>query len=323
MNEINENSVNVLSKSKKIEAVIFYKNVWKLNRLFKYLAEIKKICPDIVHLQYPTEGYGYSFLPLILVSLLPNYKVITLHEFSSRTFKARLFTVMLLFFINEIIVSNNEEFDFINKNLFLKGKKKSIINIGSNILPSKDRNRELGLRYYDIIYFGHIRPFKGIEKFLLEYSMLKSKFPWIRGAIIGQVLPNYENYFRSLKLEQTGLELVLNVSSVKTADFLANSKIAYLPFVDGVSSKRGSLLAVAVNGCQVITTFSKSEIVNKKFEPYVHLVHCNEDISQVFMDVLKVKENKRVLLLGNFFDWNEIALKHIELYLGVCGGYGD
>lgn len=313
------NLYKALSVRSEIDIIIFYKSLWKLNLLRKYYNEIKKIKPDIVHLQYPTYGYGYSFLPLLLMAILPYPSVITIHEFSSRTYKARLFTNILLCFVNEVVVSNNEELNYIKNNILLKKKKVSVINIGSNIPQSKNNNRAFNLRYYDIVYFGHIRPLKGIESFIKDFKKLQSKFPSIKGAIIGQTLPQYQNYFEQLNIKSdNNLELIVNKSENDVSDYLANSKIAYLPFPDGVSYRRGSLIAATLNGCQIITTYSKSEVLNISFQPYVHLVRDNNLIENVVNDILKKEmAKKNVLELGCSFSWDQIALKHLDLYQSI------
>ena len=45
----------------------------------------------------------------------------------------------------------------------------------------------------------------------------------------------------------------LNLSDEEVASILNDSKIAYLPFPDGISERRGSFLAAATNGVIVLS----------------------------------------------------------------------
>ena len=108
-----EKLLNALSLNNNISVEIFYKSKWGLKYLFFYFVELisKKNCS--FHLQYPTEGYGYSLLPLILLVFLRlSGKVVitTVHELSSRKALAYLYTQSLILLSNKIIVTNIVDF---------------------------------------------------------------------------------------------------------------------------------------------------------------------------------------------------------------------
>ena len=307
-----------LYESLKTESIIielFYKKEWGISNIFSYLREIRSKQVDIIHFQYPTEGYGYSFLPLILMVCLPKKKlIITIHELSNRTFKARIFTLLMLFFNNRIIVTNEIEYNFINKIPILKKKNIFIINISSNIPASKNCLKEFSERKFDLAYFGHIRPEKGLESFI---SVSKTLDLTKKCVIIGQNLNKYHSYLQELQLKSDNLSFILNGSEKETAENLSDCKVVYLPFPDGVSSRRGSLMAAALNGCIIVTTYSEDKITNDFFSQYCYLVNNEIEAKAVIEKLLSEKESlstKDTSKLMSIFSWEDIAKKHVEVY---------
>jgi glycosyltransferase involved in cell wall biosynthesis len=293
---------------------LFYKANWSLNKLFPYLREIKSKNADLIHFQYPTEGYGYSFLPLLLMLFLPKKKlIVTVHELSNRTFKARLFTMILLFFSNKIIVTNEIEYAFLKKTPILKGKQIFIINIGSNIPRSKYGGRILAERKIDLAYFGHIRPIKGLESFVTVANKFSSTKKCV---IIGQNLSQYQPYLKKLQTKSENIDYILNGAAPETADMLCECKIIYLPFPDGVSSRRGSLMAASLNGCVIVTTYSSDKLTNDIFEKYCYLVNSEDEAKSVIERLLNQGDflDKEVTKLMNLFSWEEISRKHFDVY---------
>jgi glycosyltransferase involved in cell wall biosynthesis len=294
---------------------LYHKKKWGINNLFSYLREIKLTKADIFHFQYPTEGYGFSILPLLLMLFLPKKKlIITIHELTNRTLKAKLFTVSLLFFNNSIIVTNMIELNYLKKIPFIKRKKIYVINIGSNIPASKNSTRDFMLRKFDLAYFGHIRPIKGLEGFILMSRNLGfSK----KSVIIGQNLIKYESYLDGLKAISTNITYILNETASNTAEYLSDCKVLYLPFPDGVSMRRGSLMAGALNGCIIVTTKSKDLDTNIFFSQYCYLVSNEEDAKEIIDQLLsksKTLPYKDTSKLISTFSWDEIAKKHFRVY---------
>jgi heptosyltransferase-2 len=131
----------------------------------------------------------------------------------------------------------------------------SIIPIGSNIPMQDPQPSDV-----DVTYFGLIRPMKGIEQ---AVSILKSvsKGRNLKVRVVGQVVPAYANYASKVlsEFKLIGSEIILNSSAIEASDLLSRSKIALLPFPDGMSRRRGSALAAMGNGALVVTTAGENE----------------------------------------------------------------
>ncbi len=309
------NLINHLKESDKIDVRLFYRKEWAIRLLIRYLNQIKSINASIIHFQYPTEGYGFSLLPLLLILFIKKEKVIlTIHEFSNRTLKAKMVTYLMLLFCDKIIVTNSYEHHAISKFPLLRKNKIHIINIGSNIPVSVNAANGFERRKIDLTYFGHIRPNKGLDSFISLVEKLDST-RIIR--IVGQRLPKYQEYYESIKEKALflGIELIVDQDSEITAINLAECKIAYLPFPDGVSSRRGSLIAASMNGCQIVTTPSIDSKTNLFFENFCFL--CKNEASAL-VEINKILagkiEKKDVRAIGKYFDWSFIVSKHLEVY---------
>lgn len=306
------------SLKRKLKVQIFYKTSWKCVFLFKYLKEIKLINPSLIHMQYPTEGYGFSFLPLLLMLFLPKQKlVLTLHELSSRTFKARIYTYALILMAKQIILTTNDEHKFLKKNSIFKKKRVTVINIGSNIPTSANANRKFNEREYSVGYFGHIRPHKGIEDFLLCINLLRDRGMAVKSYLMGQIVPKYESYASTQLAEADQLNVIsiLNSSAMITAEKLTHCKILFLPFPDGISIRRGSMMAAALNGCEIVSYFSNSSTTNAFFSRYSHLVSNTTEAA--FMIERLINGQTNLLAdshFGNLFSWDRIAEQHELLY---------
>jgi glycosyltransferase involved in cell wall biosynthesis len=307
-------------QNSKFEFEVFFKQQWSLNFLWSYLKQIKAHNADVIHMQYPTEGYGYSFLPFLLLLFLRPYPIVlTLHELSNRTFKAKLFTYMLVLFSNYVIFTNTTEKKYLKSIFIFKHKKTTVINIGSNIPAINDHNN-FNPKNNDLIYFGHIRPLKGLETFLEVVKGLKTAGCEIKCVIIGQTLGKYDDFAKYVRQESKllGIKIITNLSKEDTAKTLSDSKIAYLPYPDGISARRGSLLAAIINNCTIVSTISKEPDINTFFEPYCYLTKT----SQEAIDTISGLANNKVIekngeKLSDVFSWNSIAKAHITFYCNV------
>ena len=99
------------------------------------------------------------------------------------------------------------------------------------------------------------------------------------------------------------------------SDLLSNIKIVYLPFPDGISSRRGTLLASIQNGCTVVSKKSDVKEFNDFFEKYIYLVETDEEAVAVIQELLQseliLKDTKPAKQL---FTWDNVLLKHLDVY---------
>lgn len=239
---------------------LYYSSNWRLVSLKKKIREINSFECENIFMQYPTQGYGWSLLPQMLClyySLFTNKTfIVVLHELSQRSFKAKIASVLLLL-ANRVIFTNDFEKKYAIHYLPFFKHKYFTIRILPNIAPANfDNTHSWVERQYDVVYFGHLRPLKGLEDFFDAINTIQKRgIKTLKVAIIGQVLPEYQTYVSDLKSKYSSLQLdyYLSVSVEKVSALLNKAKIAFLPFPDGVSERRGSFLAAIYNGALVLT----------------------------------------------------------------------
>jgi glycosyltransferase involved in cell wall biosynthesis len=95
-----KNNINIFEVMKK----------WEIINVFTAIKAIKSWNPDIVHIQYPTQGYGRGWLPYLLpmISFLMRKKVVqTWHEVYTRRDIPELFFVIFYVCIETCIEKLN------------------------------------------------------------------------------------------------------------------------------------------------------------------------------------------------------------------------
>ncbi|MBE2904515.1 glycosyltransferase family 4 protein [Anoxybacillus flavithermus] len=293
---------------------VFTQREWGLKNL---LPIIRKIClenKDIIHIQYPTVGYKYSLIPQLLSVL--NNSIVTIHEVSQSHILRKISLYPFFLFANHLIFTSEYELNYALKLAPWIRKKASVIRIGSNIPKcnvSFDKDNE-------VIYFGIIRPNKGIEEVFELAKILKNHCSsGLKIRIIGKVEERYEKYFLNLKEKSSDLPIKWSIGlpENEVTILLKKALFAYLPFPDGASERRGSLLATLLNGVPTITTFGK--YTTKDLMDAVEIANCPEE---AFRKIVDIKKNfgkyyelvEKGLVYSSKFTWNHIAMEHIKVY---------
>jgi glycosyltransferase involved in cell wall biosynthesis len=190
-----------------------------------------------------------------------------------------------------------------------------VIHIGSNV-PAFSSDLP---RTQNVLYFGQIRPGKGLEGFLeLARHSLQLARPF-KYKVIGSVPQRRVAYYKAARAESVPeVEWLIDLSFQETARLMASSLAAYLPFPDGASYRRGSLLAALTNGLPAMTTVGSatpSELLDVllpttgPIEALTHLDRLYGDPGEVA--TLSCAER----LFAVNFSWEHIARQHEQLYL--------
>ena len=250
---------NLLSTPQAKDWKLYTDDNWNISTLFQKIKEIKKSNSTVINIQYPTVGYGKSILPHILTIYLTKIHkkkvVITLHEYSQLGWKGKLATSLFLKFGTHIVFTTEFERQYaIKKHPRLKNNS-SIIKIYSNILTKKEQP-SFEERSYDMGYFGYIRPEKGLEDYIETAKNIQKTNPDFKAYIMGQTQDEFSFYHKPLldSLFDSNITLLLNQSNQEVSAILSQTKIAYLPYPDGLTERRGSFLASLLHHCIIVTT---------------------------------------------------------------------
>lgn len=328
--------LNIITSCKKIdnnEHITINNEIddWSIKNLNKILKVIENINPDIVHIQYPTKGYGrkiaINILPMLLK--LKRYKVITtLHEYSDNSKLGKIRANFNIMFSDFIIVVDPRYQCEINGNKLFKHKKIKYINIASNIPISTISKEEQSKKRYQIVkdskkkimaYFGFVNEKKGIESILLSMKMLKDKNKLnLVFVLIAEINKLNKYHHQLLKLiDDLGLKdnilITGYLNEQEVSNYLKISDFVVLPFTDGFSPKNGSVLAALQEGKIVITT--KSKLLKQHFNNLLFIDRYDYiDKLTEMIDILQNQHGENDKIESDMFNWTDIAMNHSRLY---------
>lgn len=314
---------NILKSKHASEWSVLSNQNWSIFNLFSLFSLVNKSKADVVFIQYPSEGYGWSLSPHMIVlylKYLKRKKVVTvLHEYSSFKPKGRFFIDKILSMSSGLVFTTDfEAGSFLKKNPQCKIKT-SVIPILANI-PAPLDVLEIADRDIDVSYFGHIRPNKGLEDFLRVTTEIESRQIGVNVRIIGQIPLGYESYINELEEIFPGCKdkISLNLPDVEVANFLNRTKICYLPFPDGVSERRGSFLAATQAGC-VVASYSGPWMTERLRGSFVELIRNNETdkLLNLILNARDLDFYHGKSLLYNSYSriktWDDVASEYIKI----------
>lgn len=205
---------------------------------------------DIVHVQYPSIGYGRRFWPHVLSTRARTRAavVLTLHEYAAAHPARRAAALALAVSSDRLVFVEPVDRAAVP---YRKAADAPVIPVGSN-LPTAPSQGERDLRR--VIYFGLIRPRKGLEDFFELARLSREQGAGFTFEVVGAVDERRHDYAQSLRASNPDVIWTLGLSAPDAASRIASSRAAYLPYPGGASERRGSLLAVLQNSVPVVTT---------------------------------------------------------------------
>ncbi|WP_204037330.1 glycosyltransferase [Micromonospora qiuiae] len=252
--------------------------------------EVRRLRPDVAHIQFAPSAYRFARSPGLLPDLLPASlpTVTTLHEFGAwatphwipagvwRPLEAaRLWdreTGRLAPASTALVVTNPEHGRLLRNRT---GRHPVEIPLAPNVTDhapasgARERVRSrLGLApdAFLLVFFGFVHPVKGVRYLLEALPALRAERPALHLAVVGgftsQALPEPEA--QAYRAELTGLADRLRVSDAVTftghlpaaevSELLHAADAAALPFTAGVTLKSGALLAALAHGVPTAVT---------------------------------------------------------------------
>ncbi|MHB8442999.1 MAG: glycosyltransferase [Patescibacteria group bacterium] len=300
---------------------------WDIKTFNQVIDIIRKVDPDIIHLQHPTLAYQFRFDTFILgMKLKKNFpkipKIITEHELSQAHPIAKIRNLTLLPFFDHIIVTNINDFKYLKK-FKVFNKKVYII----NIFPSN---------YYDIptkkgsnfCYIGTIDSKKGLEYLIDTIKILKDKNIDINLDILTNLYPETNHSHKKIIEKIKNLDLQDNIilnkpkDGMEIAKKISQSFAVILPFNLGVSERNGTFLEAISYGKPVITTKGK----NTPTSIFINNKNCiliePKNVEQIVQNIIKLTSNKTLynqiskgaLSLSRKYNLISVKEKYLKFY---------
>ena len=297
---------------------LFCHREWNWLGSYRAIRSLIKEKRSIVHIQYPTMGYGASLGPQLYACLLPS--VVTLHEFSLAHPVRKIALIPFTLRSKRIVLTSEFEYLLLARRMPWARRRMKVIPIGSNI-PVTLLNRVQSKQR--ILYHGLVMPRKGLEDFIKLAAMARTLALEWDFVVIGKI-PNKHSAYGKALIESSatyGLTWVLDQPVEQVSALLSEGGIAYLPFPDGASERRGSLKAVLAAGIPCITKRSEqtpgniSGAVAFASDPQEamalasHLMSSNTEWTRLSQGALDYASN---------FTWERIAKSHLKMYEELC-----
>jgi glycosyltransferase involved in cell wall biosynthesis len=319
---------------------------WNVFAVIAILKLVVKEKFDIIHLQFPSSRYKKTiflcFLPFLLRFFFKKKVIATLHEFSVSYPINKVRQILLSLGSHRIVVTDDNDARQLARSIGSKKRKISLIPIGSNIdicehnLAEKEAFLEktgLSKQAKIIIFFGFIHPNKGIEYLLKSMRKIIDRGIAAQLLIVSRLDFSNNAYHKKLKklIDFLGINKSIFITGYVTpqevSKFLSFSDICALPFVDGVTMRRGTLMAALMHGKAIISTKSNNyvphQLANRK---NIYLVPINDAEGLAgAIEVLCTNNQLRQKIaeaashLSQDFSWEKIAQAHKKLYENVIG----
>ncbi len=306
---------------------------WGVRSAFALARNLAEREPDIVHIQFPAYRYhghwGIHVLPA-LMSRRGVPVITTLHEYCMAPWGGRLKQLLNVGFSRRVIVTNAQDRELIGR--WMTQERLDLIPIGSNIplTGTREHGKEmlhsLGVPAGNdvALFFGFVRPGKGVETLLRACAAAMRA----RSLSVTVVCPDPEvSYRKSLQDLMEGLGIASDVfwagyrEGREASSLLLASDVVVLPFEDGATMRRGSLLAALTHGRPVVTT--RSRATPREFRHGVNMMLArpgnHQELAQYLRAVLEDATLREQVTagareLGRAFDWRRICAATVAVY---------
>lgn len=284
--------------------------------------------PDLVHIQYPTQGYGRGRLPTALpmiVRLLGTKIVQTWHE--STSLRGAASFLLRTSAASKIIVVRpgfREALHPLLRAMLISRAPVFIPNASSiarSALTAEERRLSKQAYLADqqrlIVFFGFVYPFKGVD-LLFEIAD-----PSTDRIIVAGDLDRNSDYGRRLlhiaeSAPWTGKVAFPGfLTPEQAADLLAVSDAVILPFRRGGGEWNSSIHAAVANGAYVITTSQ----LRRGFDAE-HRIHYSaiDDVADMRHGLSLAARRKEAGVNSSAAEgdtWQSIAIAHLRLYKDI------
>jgi glycosyltransferase involved in cell wall biosynthesis len=293
---------------------------WRLIELIRIAKVVKKIAPDLVHVQYPTQGYSGNMPRLmpLLMRLLGMHCVQTWHEpILGRSGLWLLIGLDVLITVREELMSSLPKFT----QKALSNTKLSWIPAAS-ILPTvslcDDERSRLRQQYVSddkklLVYYGFVALLKGIEVLLEIVVKTNTKL------MMACDLDPMNDYHRSLLNRISAMGIASRVvvlgflENEELANLLAIADAVVLPFKYGAQDCNTSIDGAAAQGTFVLTT----SLVHSGYKKCKNIYYAKPGNVDEMVASIEKFAGCRSLSIQSTSKWRDIAKQHLSIYKQV------
>lgn len=310
-----------------VEVLPIIKN-WGFHEILKVLQIIHAWSPSIVHIQYPTRGYGRKMMPHFLPMMLKIMKIQVVQTWHEPLSRKGWFRNLPNALMSGALVVVEPDYKMMLPGWYrriLSCKKIKFIPVGSSIsqIKLKDLERHTIRASFDaasdrlIAYFGFVSPSKGIESLFDVCDPATDRIALICDLDLSD--PYHNTLLNRIKSEPwagkifvTGFQQPEDVARI-----LAASDAAVFPFVGGVSFRNTSVLAAKTQGTFVLTTSSERH----GYDPAANIYYARLADTTDMRRALKLYSGNNSSKQNFATDeWDFIGKEHLKVYRNAVNG---
>ena len=298
---------------------------WRLRSVVHILRVIARWNPDLVHIQFPTQGYAGYWLPWTspLVLRMSGFRVVqTWHEFFPMGGHRRSFIPCIA--CDTAIVVRPEFMKSISTwYRWLLRKSKIVFIPGASSVPHSRLSEAARAHLHEelvagqervVTYFGFAHPNKGVEQLFQIANPERDRL------VLLCDLQDTNDYQKKILDECQRSPWINKVTvtgflpSEKVADILAASDAVVLPFPGGGGDWNSSLTAVLAQGTLVVTT----SISKDGYDPKSNVFFAKPGDINSMASALVAYGGRKISRSNNpDQDWARIAASHLDVYTEV------
>jgi glycosyltransferase involved in cell wall biosynthesis len=308
---------------------------WSIRGLPTLVSAARALRPDLVHLQFPTQGYnsviGPTLIPCLARTILGIPAVVTLHEYMPQSLKSQVARFPMVSCATEIVVVRP---DYLSKipapmSWIVRDNKIRFVPNASAIprvsLTAAEREavrRSLGCESRKLVsYFGFAYPHKGMEQLFSIADPEKHHL-----LLICELLSKDAYHARLLDFANSSewkdhVTITGFVDSGHAARLLAATDAAVFPFRDGGGIWNSSLHAATKQGTFVLTTSSGKS----GYDPEVNIYYARPDAIDEMRHALLGHHDMRKADSSklDIDSWSSIVQAHAALYRSLLSQGAD
>lgn len=291
---------------------------WRYRRLFRLLRRVKELSPDVVHFQFPTQGYnGRSALLLPLLVRCSGIPCVqTWHEPPVTTKSA---WTLALGGSQLIVVKKDLRSHLAPCVRWMLRRKRLAWIPAASMLPTVDLSEaERGAvkaSYVQpgtwlLVFYGFVAPLKGLETLLDVVARTPSRL-----VLAADLLPD-NGYHQSLRrlIDDLGIQDRVDILGFQPdqalATLLASADAAVFPFAEGAAAWNTSIDGAVAQGVFVLTT----EQGEGRYDPKRHTYYAKSGRGGEMIQALREYVGSRAPTKPSTEAWREIAGAHRAVY---------
>jgi glycosyltransferase involved in cell wall biosynthesis len=294
---------------------------------YKFSKIIKARQYDLIHFN------GNDLQQLLISFFIPRCpKVHTIHDYTGhsgeRNYWAENFNRSLINSNKQKIIHAQSSICHGQDGNYLREKRISIILYGPLEIYQVWKNDSLREENNNILFFGRISPYKGIEYLINAVPIIKEKISDLKVTLAGE--GSYYFDIKSLKENSTYQIINRYIPNKELVQLIQKSVLVVCPYTDATQS--GVIMtAYAFNKPVVATNVGGiSEIVKDDVTGRLVPPRDSQRLAEAIIDLLKHPEKRKTMaenICRNInegkFNWSSIAKQTIEVYKKAIGYTGN